>query len=121
MARKYRFVWQWPYSSDVWFTLLSKQSPLNRGMLPRERPTEHWCRNYPHYPDFPYFTGCIFRHPHSMNEKRQYAASLIDDEAPLVRGKRKPINLADAYWDINRHMDRCWKTKKVRKQWMINI
>ena len=59
-----------------------------------------------------------FRAPKSANERRQFAAATVDDDAPPVRCARNPRNLADAWDDRYGHSDRNWKTQSKRQhQW----
>ena len=64
---------------------------------------------------------CHHRHPRTTNERKQYDACMVDDDAPNVRGKRRPSNLPNTWDDIPKHNDKCWKTQSKRKhQWKDN-
>jgi hypothetical protein len=51
----------------------------------------------------------FFRHPATQAERRAHALVLSDDGEPPVRGARRPRSLPHAWWDIDRHSERCWK------------
>jgi len=58
------------------------------------------------------------RCPKTTNERRQYDACMLDEDAPNVRGERRPSNLPNTWDDRARHNDNCWKTQSKRKhQW----
>lgn len=108
---------------DYWFNN-SSNSPLNRGILPQFREVGWYRYNllnrYKHYP-FHYAYSSWYRHPKTMNEKRQYAAALVDLKEHNIRGRRHSNSLPNAWDDIHAHRDRTWKRAKVRKQWMVNL
>lgn len=61
------------------------------------------------------------RSPKTTNERKQYDACMVDEDAPNVRGKRRPSNLPNTWDDLMRHNDGCWKTQSKRKhQWKNN-
>ena len=58
------------------------------------------------------------RHPQSFNEMKKAFPVKADGE-PDLRGARKKGNLPNAYWDMLRGGQKCWKYQcKARKQWM---
>lgn len=108
---------------EFWYNE-SSNSPRNRGLLPQHRVTGWYrynlCTKYKHYP-FHYVDSSWYRHPKTMNERRQYAAALIDVNEFNIRGRRRPASLPTAWDDMYAHRDRTWKRAKVRKQWMVNL
>lgn len=65
-----------------------------------------------------------YRNIKTINERRQYDACLVDIDSPNIRGRRSKNSLPSNYddiivtvWDHAKN----WKTKRVRKQWMINL
>lgn len=54
-----------------------------------------------------------FRHPRNAGEKREWYTAMDQEVAtPKVRAKRNPRNLADAWDDRVRTIDRCWKRQR---------
>ena len=62
------------------------------------------------------------RHPKTLNEMRQYAASQVDHPVK-VRPARHDCNLPDTWDDLKISMYdyKGWKNIKVRKQWMVAL
>lgn len=59
------------------------------------------------------------RHMATTAERRRNAADVAEHGDTIVRGARR--HLPDAWWDIWRRPDHCWKQKKIRKQWMKHL
>lgn len=59
-----------------------------------------------------------FRHPHTLNEMK---ASADPEVQEFVRAKRRSNNLVNSWHEIPRHIDKCWKNKKIKRQWMKNL
>jgi hypothetical protein len=95
-------------------------SPVNRGLLWRDRIEHAHMARYKHTPVH-LLDGWWYRHPRTQNERRQVAASQVDAFAPSIRGRRNATNLPCAWDDIGAHRARSWKQKKVKKQWMANL
>ena len=53
----------------------------------------------------------MWRHPHTMNEIRQYYAVLCEppELRPRVRGRRRPAHLPNDWDDIPKPRSRSWK------------
>jgi hypothetical protein len=111
-------------SYEDWLT--SEISPNLRGILPIERER---VRNKKHGNSWEYkYRHAIARRPinsyyrqvKTFNEHKQYYASMVDEYAPIVRGKRKPATIPCHWDDRYPHYDKSWKNKKIQKQWMIN-
>jgi len=61
-----------------------------------------------------------YKKPQHMNEEKQFYAC----DSNLVRKKRHPVNLPNAYNDWRRgdiKTRKSWKNKKIDKQWMKRI
>lgn len=103
-----------------------RYSPDNRGILESEQnrieAEKHgykWSHDYRHaIARRP--ANSYYRQVRTFNEHKQYAACLVDEHSPAIRGKRKPSTIPCHWDDRYPHYDKSWKNKKVRKQWMIN-
>ncbi len=103
-------------------------SPNNRGILQseldrREAEAEEcygWSYRYRHAIARRQRTSG-YRRLRSLNEKKQYYASLVDEHSPNIRGKRSPRMLPDSWNDSWSHYDRSWKNKKITRQYMVNV
>ncbi len=104
-------------TTEQW--LESSISPHNRGLLPHERNDGEYAKKHRHIT--PHILNRWYRGVNTTNEHRQYAATLVDDNAPKIRGRRGRRGLPTAYDDQYVHIDRSWKNKKVRKQWKSNL
>lgn len=105
--------------------LSSSISPDNRGQLPAARNDVSWTYSRsPYLPAYVHTHGYIYRRPARMAERRQLAASAVDERVPVRRAKRADTALGKQVemWDERPVvMQRSWKVKKVRKQWMVNL
>ena len=55
---------------------------------------------------------------------RKRERAIYEEHKQYVRKKRAPYNLGDPWDDIPRadfNNRRCWKNRKIRKQWMKNL
>lgn len=100
--------------------LEGRNSPLNRGLAEQERLGNEWMKKYRISSSEAAAYGW-YRRPKTTNERRQYAASLVDDFSPAIRGKRKVNSIVHSWDEISHHLDRNWKKVKVKKQWMVNL
>jgi hypothetical protein len=103
-------------STESW--MASRISPIYRGMLDVARNT--YLQQYKHYTE-QYLLRWNYRHPKTMNERRQAASATVDELAPAVRGRRTHHALPNSWNDRSIWLEKTWKKKKVKKQWMINI
>ncbi len=96
-------------------------SPYNRGVLPEEREYgfNRWLRKFKHQPGY-VRSGYCYRQPKVMAERRSLEALKVEPDAPNVRGKRGASALPGEFDEKYVCLERTWKRKKVRKQWMVN-
>lgn len=62
--------------------------------------------------------GKYCRHPYTTNERRLSCDPELKD---YIRPKRSHKNLVHAWDEIPRHLDKCWKNKKIKRQWMKHL
>lgn len=97
-----------------------RNSPLNRGVPERDRLGNEWMKKYRvSTSDAAAYGWC--RRPKTTNERRQYAASIVDEFSPAIRAKRKANSIVHSWDEISHHLERSWKKEKVKKQWMVNL
>lgn len=95
-------------------------NPDNRGLLPLERSNNRYLARFKHYADHKLFSHWL-RKPKTLQERKMAEAHALDEHSPAIRGRRKAKSLPNAWDDRPAHRERCWKVKKVKKQWMINF
>nr|PZN07520.1 MAG: hypothetical protein DIU64_12235 [Caldicoprobacter oshimai] len=66
----------------------------------------------------PYKFGKYYRRPRTTRERK---ISADPDIQAFIRPKRRSQNLVNYWDDIPRHIDKCWKNKKIERQWMKNL
>ena len=108
--------------------LKSSNSPDLRGLLPAERnridaernPSYGWQHKYRHaISNRP--TNSYYKRIRTFNERKQYAASTVEEYSPKVRAKRNISSIPNDWDDYYPHYDKSWKNKKIKKQWMLNL
>lgn len=105
------------YKNRTYTDYVSWYDPSNRGKLKEERSDYQWVKKYTNYKSY----LSIYRNVKTTNERRQYDACTVDENSPLIRGKRSKCNIPNSWDDINHSLSKTWKNKKIKKQWMINI
>jgi hypothetical protein len=91
--------------------------PSNRGKLNIERSNTIWTKQYTNKSTFIY----MYRNVRTTNERRQYNACIVDENSPIIRGKRSKCNLVNSWDDLPFNLTKTWKNIKIKKQWMKNI
>jgi hypothetical protein len=114
------------YSYNYWIE--GNNSPELRGLLPAERnridaernPKYGWQHKYRHaIANRP--TSSYYRRIKTFNERKQCHASQVEEYSPKVRARRNISGMPNDWDDYYPHYEKSWKSKKIKKQWMLNL